>query len=317
MVLRAKGPNLKELNNRIKIIELKKNSSIGSIFIINRYIKKKKIDVAIGTLAMAYVISLANLFGRKDCKYIARIGNTISPDLSNLSFFKKLIMIFYQKVLNFSDVIISQSKSMNLDLKKYISRKTITIYNPIIKKNILNLSKKKNLIVKLNRNYYNIISVGRLTHQKDYKTAILAISKLKHKIKNIRYYIAGEGKLKNELYKYSLSLGLKDDVIFTGFLKNPYSIMKDANVLLLSSLYEGFSNVILESLSLNVPVVATNSLGGNKEIISNGKNGFLAEVGNSDDIVKKLMLIKNKNNFQIDVSKFEISLIGKKYEKNF
>ena len=92
--------------------------------------------------------------------------------------------------------------------------------------------------------------------------------------------------------------------------------MKNANVLLLTSLYEGFSNVILESLFLKVPVVATNSPGGNKEIIINGRNGFLAKVGDPT-ILLKLMLIKNKNNFHIDVSKFDISFIGKIYEKHF
>ena len=73
----------------------------------------------------------------------------------------------------------------------------------------------------------------------------------------------------------------------------------------------------MESLFLNVPVVATNSTGGNKEIILNGKNGFLTEVGNSDDIVKKLIMVKNQKNFDFDVSKFEISFIGKEYEKYF
>ena len=62
----------------------------------------------------------------------------------------------------------------------------------------------------------------------------------------------------------------------------------------MTSTYEGFSNVILESLCMNVPVVATNSAGGNKEIIIDNKNGFLTNIGDSNDIVKKLILIKRK-----------------------
>ena len=88
---------------------------------------------------------------------------------------------------------------MKLDLKKYISKKTQVIYNPIIKKEISDLSKEKNLKIKLNRRFFNIVSVGRLTTQKDYKTAILAISKLKLKIKNIKYYIVGEGGIKKRI----------------------------------------------------------------------------------------------------------------------
>ena len=93
--------------------------------------------------------------------------------------------------------------------------------------------------------------------------------------------------------------------------------MKNANVLLLTSLYEGFSNVILESLALNIPVVATDSPGGNKEIISNGINGFLAKVGNIDDIVEKLLQAKKQQKYNIDVSKFNIDLISEQYEKHF
>ena len=59
---------------------------------------------------MAYVISLAKLFGRRKCRYIARVGNIISSEISNLGFKKFVILKFYQKVLNFSDVIIHNQK---------------------------------------------------------------------------------------------------------------------------------------------------------------------------------------------------------------
>lgn len=316
MVLNSYGPNLCKLNTSIKIIELKKNSSIRSIFKINNYIKNNNIDVAIGTLAMAYAVSVANIFGSKNCKYIARVGSIVSSNLSNLGLFKKSILIFYQKTLNFSDIIITQSKSMDEDLKNYINKKTKVIYNPISLKNILSLSEEKSSI-KLDSKFLNIVSVGRLAHEKDYKTAILSIAKLKNKIKNIKYFILGEGELKEELIKYSISLGLNEDVVFTGHLKNPFPIIKNANLLLLTSLYEGFSNVILESLALKTPVVATDSPGGNREIILNSENGFLAKTGNSDDIVQKIMLVNKQQNYNIDLSKFDINFIASEYEKQF
>ena len=316
MVLNSFGPNLKKLNTNIKVIELKKNSSIKSVFKINRYIKKNEIDVAIGTLAMAYTISIANLFGRKKCKYIARVGSIISSNLSNTNLLKRSILSLYQKTLNFSDTVITQSISMDEDLKNFINKKTEVIYNPISSVKILSLSEAKPY-TKLDSKFFNIVSVGRLAYEKDYRTAILSISKLKNKIRNVRYYILGDGDLKKELVVYSNSLGLNDNVIFLGHLKNPYPIMKNANVLLLTSLYEGFSNVILESLALNTPVVATDSPGGNKEIILNGKNGFLAKIKNSDDIVQKILLVKEQKNYNIDISKFEMNFIANKYEKQF
>jgi len=316
MVLDASGPNLKKLDTDIKIVELKKKSSIRSIFQINKYIKENDIDVAIGTLAMAYVVALANLFGIKKCKYISRIGSIISSNLSEYNLINRLIMSLYQKVLNFSDIVITQSKSMDNDLKNYIKKKSEVIYNPISTNRLLRLANNESSI-KIDDNYFNIISVGRLAHEKDYKTAILSISKLKKKIENIRYYILGDGNLKDELLRYSKSLNLDNDIIFLGYLDNPYPVMKKVNALLLTSLYEGFSNVILESLALKVPVVATDCPGGNREIIFQEKNGFLAKVGNSEDISNKLILVHKQKNYNYDLSKFEIDFIGKEYEKYF
>tara|TARA_Y100000768_G_scaffold63599_1_gene43713 strand:- start:13920 stop:14978 length:1059 start_codon:yes stop_codon:yes gene_type:complete len=316
MVLKAEGPNLKNLNERIKLIELKKRRSIFSIFKVSNYIRKYEIDIVLGTLSMAYVVSISKLFGSKNCKYIARIGSIISANLTYMGFFERFLMSKYQKVLNFSDVIITQSEMMRSDLKNYVKKDSVVIYNPVSSKKIQILSYEKPKI-NLSNNFFNIISVGRLSFEKDYKTAIYCISKLKKKINNIRYYILGEGDLKRELEIYTNSLGLSDDIIFTGYVENPYPIMKRSNVLLLTSLYEGFSNVILEALTLKVPVVATNSPGGNKEIISNGINGFLTEMGNSEDIVKKLVMIKNKKNFKINTIKFDINDISLKYENFF
>ena len=149
MVLKAEGPNINKLNKKIKIIELKKNSSIKTIFKINKFIKKNKIDVAIGSLAMAYALSIANLFGRKKCNYISRIGSIISENLNRFNFIKKIIFLLYQKVLYFSDTIITQSVSMDKDLKKYIKKKN--------KHNLQSYLKKKNFDpFKKERVTYNI-----------------------------------------------------------------------------------------------------------------------------------------------------------------
>ena len=108
---------------------------------------------------MAYALAIANIFGSKKCKYISRIGSIISSNLSDLGFVKRFIMSLYQRVLNFSDIIITQSKSMDEDLKKYTNKKSEVIYNPISLNKILSLAKEK-LSTKLDSKYYNIISVS-------------------------------------------------------------------------------------------------------------------------------------------------------------
>lgn len=317
IVLKKNGANLKRLNESIKVKELNVKSSIRAIFKINEYINKNKFNVVIGTLAMAHAISIAKFFNKQSsCRYIARLGNTITSDLDNFSSLKRIVMRFYQKVLAFADVVICQSKYMEKDLKKYCSCKVVQIYNPIHLKSVQSLAE-----VDIDNTFENkgfcILSIGRLSFQKDYKTGILAFSKFLKENKDAKYYILGDGLLKQELIKYVHELKIFNNVTFLGYVSNPYPYLKKANVLLLTSLYEGFSNVILESLALKTPVIVTNSPGGNAEIIEESKNGFLVPVKDDIEIAKSLQKIKNGQSFDMDVCKFDIKIIGEEYAKLF
>jgi len=171
--------------------------------------------------------------------------------------------------------------------------------------------------LKIDSDYFNIISVGRLSYQKDYKTSLLAFKKFNEKFDKSRYYILGEGIEFDTLVEFTKELKLEESVFFLGYVENPYPYIKDSDILLLTSLYEGFSNVILESLSLSIPVVATNSPGGNSEIIINGINGFLSPLQNPEKIAIDMEKIKNSTGFNICTDRYQIKNIGAEYEKNF
>ena len=317
IVLKKDGVNLEKLDESIKVRELNKKSSIRAVFKINEYINKNSFDVVIGTLAMAHAISIAKFFNRQSsCKYIARLGNTITSDLDNYSGFKRVIMRFYQKVLAFADVVICQSKFMEKDLKKYCSCKVVQIYNPINLKSVQILA-EVDIKNSFENNEFCILSIGRLSFQKDYKTGILGFSKFLNENKDAKYYILGDGILKQELINYVNELKISNNIIFLGHVSNPYPYLKKASALLLTSLYEGFSNVILESLALKTPVIATNSPGGNAEIIEESKNGFLVPVKDDIEIAKRLQKIKDGQSFDMDVFNFDIKIIGEEYAKLF
>lgn len=317
VTLNNDGPNFSKVNKDIHIHNTKCKSSIKSIFKIKNMLIYEEIDVIIGTLAMAHVVALLKIIGPKNCKYIARLGNTISNDLENYNFFKKIIMTKYQRVLHFSDYIICQSKGMQKDLGKYINLKnTIVIYNPIELSKILQKSNQEQT-VEFDNNYINIVSIGRLSYQKDYKTALMAFGKFHAKFHQSRYYILGEGPEIIQLKKIVNDLNLKKKVFFLGYIENPYPYLKNADMLLLTSLYEGFSNVILEAFALHTPVVATDSPGGNSEIIKNNLNGFLAPVMNTKAISLNMEKIINSNTFDFNIDKYKINNIGLKYEQLF
>lgn len=137
------------------------------------------------------------------------------------------------------------------------------------------------------------IMIGRLVNDsKDYLTVIDAFTDLEIKEK---LYIVGDGPYKNQIEMRIKELKLKSKVKLLGSKKNPYPILKNSKGLILSSKYEGLSNVILEALVLEKPVIATNCPYGPKEILTQDKAiGILFSVGKKDELVNILKKIDSK-----------------------
>lgn len=146
------------------------------------------------------------------------------------------------------------------------------------------------------------VMIGRLVNDsKDYLTVVEAFgdSEIKEKL-----YIVGDGPYKNQLEMKIKELNLESKVKLLGSRKNPYSILKNSKGLILSSKYEGLSNVILEALVLEKPVIATNCPYGPKEILSEEQNiGVLFTTGDKIELIdilkdfdfKEFDILKMKN----------------------
>ena len=88
----------------------------------------------------------------------------------------------------------------------------------------------------------------------------------------------GEGSEEKSLKELSHILNISEYVHFTGFQRNPYSYMKNADLLISSSISEGYPLVSCEALSLGLPILATDCTG-NRDVLQNGKYGLLAHLG--------------------------------------
>jgi glycosyltransferase involved in cell wall biosynthesis len=169
------------------------------------------------------------------------------------------------------------------------------IYNPIDIDKIQKLAKE---YFPSNDNKFTIVTVGRLTMPKKIDRVIRLASSLKKEGMNIHFQIIGGGELKQELKNLAKELQVEDCVEFVGFVKNPYPYIKNADMMLLSSGFEGFGLVICEAMSLGTPVVSTKTAGP-VEIIENDKFGLLCE---HDDeaiyqTVTKLILNEELRNY--------------------
>jgi glycosyltransferase involved in cell wall biosynthesis len=119
-----------------------------------------------------------------------------------------------------------------------------------------------------------VMGVGRLELQKDFATLLRAFCILR-KTRPARLIILGEGSLDAQLRALAQDLGIAADVAFEGFVVNPWAYLSRAAVFALSSVHEGFGNVIVEALALGKPVVSTDCPSGPAEILEDGRWGRL------------------------------------------
>ncbi|MCS7180192.1 MAG: glycosyltransferase, partial [bacterium] len=135
---------------------------------------------------------------------------------------------------------------------------------------------------------------GRLSFEKNLETFLYIAKEIKEEFKEVKYIIVGEGEEKSKLLKLTEKLGIKNEIIFTGYREDLPDLIKISDIVVLISLWEGMPNLIIEGMLCKKPVICT-EIGGGKEIIINGENGFLVNPMNKKDIKGKIMfLLKNK-----------------------
>lgn len=164
----------------------------------------------------------------------------------------------------------------------------------------------------------NIVSVGRLSKEKGLILALQALSKLSHIDYN--YFIVGKGPCYEELNNYVNSTpALIGKVQFLGQRKDILDIMVRSDLILLPSYFEGLPTVLVEACITNTPIIAANCETGPSEIVKEGVNGYLFEVGNPEDLFNKINLwiwnretIRNCPSYAMDYSE----AAGVKFLKN-
>ena len=114
--------------------------------------------------------------------------------------------------------------------------------------------------------------------------------------------IGGEGPLKNDIIALAKEVDVADMVEFVGFVDDVKGFMSSINIFVLTSLWEGFGYVIAEAMYFEKPVIAFN-VSSNPELIKDGENGFLVNMGDVDSIVNKIEHLHEKRDEIIKLGK--------------
>lgn len=160
------------------------------------------------------------------------------------------------------------------------------------------------------RGIFRLMTAGRLTEQKGIDTLLKAFSKMKpHLKKPVQLWIVGDGPLRSSLEDLAAYLGIQDDVFFLGWrdretLKTFYS---SVDLFVLPSNDEGMPNVVLEAMAMGLPVVAT-SVAGTRELIQEGKNGYLVPPKNPSALAEVLIQLVHHEKLLAEMARHSSAL---------
>ena len=205
--------------------------------------------------------------------------------------FKKNIIKFLMKIIYpKADQVIGVSKKLSRDLQLFVKTNVKTIYSPSFDVDIIKKSKK---ILKLKSNFKYIVNVSRFSKRKDHKTTLMAFNIVSKRIDKIKLILIGYGPERKNIISFAKKLKIYDKIIMINKTENPFSYIKKSKLLILTSLYEGFPNILVESLTIGTPVVSTNMNSGASEILLNGKGGDLVKLGDYKNLSKKIISFFN------------------------
>jgi glycosyltransferase involved in cell wall biosynthesis len=203
--------------------------------------------------------------------------------------------------------------------------KTRVIYNPFDVNKIQRLSQEPVADIGQREGENIVISCGRLTEQKNYHLLLRAFSIVVKELPSARLLILGEGELKGILQDYAEQLGIAERVIFEGFQHNPYKYIAKAALLVLSSSWEGFGNVLVEAMACGTAVISTRCPSGPEEIIADGVNGLLVPVQDENALAQSTIRVLKDIKLRMSLiaggtkraMEFDIKKIVAEYEQVF
>ncbi len=282
----------KKFNKNINFISLKNNfwDTIGrrkkfivSLFILTVEILRKKRKVVVFCFqGNIYCTLLCKILG---VKIIVRSNS--APDGWSQNIFK---FFCFKHIFKLADKIIVNSIDFKKKFKKKFNLNVEYIYNPLNTIDIKKKSKQKTKYHYPNKRL-KIINIGRFTDQKDQITILKALNLIKKKV-SFFLYIMGRGIEKKNLIKFITDNNLSKNVKVINFQSNPFSLLKKSNLFILSSIYEGLPNVLLEALVLKKFIISSDCPTGPREILLNGKGGILFTPRNHHQLAKKYINIQ-------------------------
>ena len=324
--VRNHGPYLEFSHANYHLVDLGSKSTYGCLPKLVQYLNNVNPDVVFSDKdRVNRTILLAKFLSSSSTRLYFSIGTTVSIDLKGRRWLDRTTQrLSIRYLYQYAEKVLVGSVGVKEDLAEYTGLSSMHIQvtpRPVVNSSLFNNQqplpehpwfRQKNVKV--------IIGVGELSARKNWATTILAFNEVR-KHYSAKLVLIGKGRELDNLQSLVKNLGLTDDVYFTGFVNNPYPYIQHADVLAFSSLWEGLGFVLIEALALGTPVVSSDCPSGPKEILANGKYGYLYEPRDHIQMSKCLLSAladhPDKKYLQEGARPYEVSASAKAYLTTF
>lgn len=297
------------------VLASKPHFAIGALPKLASYLRREKPDVLISAMDYPNAVAIkAKALAGNGIPVIATAHSTLSAEIASTKRRRIKAQLevdrrFYPR----ADAIVAVSRGVADDLAQVLGNRDniLTIYNPVFSPDLATKAAQP-----LTHPWFSgegppvILAVGGLKPAKDFATLFKAFA-IARRERQLRLLILGEGKLRQDLTDLATRLGINGDLQMPGFVDNPYQYMARAALLVLSSIYEGLSNVLIEALACGCPIVSTDCPSGPAEILDHGYYGSLVPVGDEHKLAAamlqklkedcdKSVLIKRAQEFSVE-----------------
>lgn len=286
-----KLPNMYEVSSKIdqkffiqNYSSMAKQMVFGGIKRLKKFLKDNEIDVLIACGALYYPISV---LACKNLRTKCICWEHSDPEGNNDHRGQYWARRFGIKRSDLN--IVLTKRALKVFEEKCGAKNTVQIYNPV-----------DEAVFKAAGSYntksHKIISVGRLTFQKNFQVAIQVATKVLSQFPDWEWDIYGKGEDYDELINLSEKEGISDRLHFMGQVDNLYERYKDYSIMVMTSRYEGFPMTLLEGSGNALPLISFDIPTGPSEIIVDGKNGFLINEGDINTMANRILeLIQDEN----------------------
>lgn len=322
LVASAKGPLRSHVPKQVRLMDLSASRTVRATLPLAAYLRRNLPDILLSKMGHCNIVALlarrlAGTATRVAVSEVSLMGiSTRSAGQSR----SRLIPLIAKWRYPTADNIIAVSHAVADDLSRILGLpldKIEVIYDPIVTPQLHERAGRL-----LNHPWFAeeappvIVGVGRLDPEKDFSTLLRAFSLVKRN-RNVRLIILGEGPERPLLNSVAERLRISEAVVLPGFVDNPLPFIANASVLVLTSLFEGLPNVLIEALACGTPVVATDCPGGTREILEQGRYGMLVQVGDVEALARAIEQTLDNPPDRIFLKsaaeRFSVDVIAKQY----